>query len=321
MPAKQAWARALPEFRAVRAPFSALALWRGGPVWRVAPSAGRLSATMTAFGQIHATSVQPRAEGSAAFAVQRDGGRTRLATFRQQGSLKVLWPRGGPGPLEAVVLNTAGGLTGGDRMALDAAAGPGAHLVLTTQAAERAYRAQPGQEARVETRLRAAVGARIDWLPQETILYDGAALHRCWRAGIEADASLLAVEPLILGRRASGERVTRLALRDRWELRRDGRLVLADAIRLEGDAEAAFDRAAVGGGARALATILFAGAAAEVLLPGLRACLPATAGASLVREGVLFARLLAADGFALRAALVPAITHLTGRAVPKVWRL
>lgn len=271
--------------------------------------------------QTDRTATPPRAEGAARIAVAVSGGRTRIAGFRQQGSLKVLWPRGGPGPLQAVLLNTAGGLTGGDRMTFAAEAGPGAALELTTQAAERAYRALPGTRAEVTVRLSAGPGARIDWLPQETILYDGAALARHLTVDLTGDATALIVEPLVIGRRAMGERVRTLSFTDRWDIRRDGRRLFADALRLTGDAEAALDRTAIGGGARAAASVLFAGPQAAGLIPGLRARLPAPSAASLIRDGLLFARLLAPDGHALRAVLIPALTNLSGRPLPKVWRL
>lgn len=267
--------------------------------------------------------MQPRAEGAAAFAVAHDGYTTRLADFRQQGSMKMLWPRAVEPhlPLQAVALNTAGGLTGGDRMGLQAEARAGARLEITTQAAERVYRAQPHSVAVVDNRLIVGAGAHVDWLPQETILYDQSAIRRRLTVDLAPDASAVIVEPLIFGRRAMGETLREISFDDRWMIRRDGRAAFADALRLSGNMEAALDRPAMGQGARAMASALYAGPRAESLLHAARALLPATAGASLVREGVLFIRILAGDGFALRQSLVPLITCLTGRAVPKVWRL
>lgn len=278
---------------------------------------------MTAFVKIDPVQKQPRAEGAAAFRVGHDGYTTRLVDFRQQGSMKMLWPRAHDrhAPMQAVALNTAGGLTGGDRMALEVALEAGAHLELTTQAAERVYRAQPGSIAHVDNRIEVATGGHIDWLPQETILFDQAALRRRLDIALVGDASALVVEPVIFGRRAMGERVTSLHLDDRWTLRRDGALLFADHMRLSGDMEADLDRAAVGQGARAMAGVLYAGPRAEGHLAPIRALLPASAGASLVRDGVLFIRILAEDGFALRKTLVPVITALTDRPLPKVWRL
>lgn len=263
----------------------------------------------------------PRAIGELRLRSVVVGGRTRIADLRQGGSLKALFPRPQGAALDVVFLNTAGGLTGGDRMQIEARADAGAHLVISSQAAERAYRAQPGQVARVAVRLAAGPEARIDWLPQETILFDGAALDRRLTLDLAAGARALVVEPLILGRTAMGEEVRQLQFCDRWHVRMDGDLVFADALRAIGDGAALFDRPGVAGHARALAGVLYAGPDAEALLDPVRALLPATAGASLVRAGLLFLRFLAADGFVLRRDLIPALELLGGAELPKVWRL
>lgn len=259
----------------------------------------------------------PRARGAARLSALRDGARTRLGDLRQEGSLRLLFPRPAGPALEAVALNTSGGLTGGDRLALDARAGPGARLVLTTQACERAYRAAGGY-ATVDVTLRAEAGARLDWLPQETILFEGSRLRRTLRLDLDPTATALLVEPVILGRLARGEALRDAAFRDRWEVRVGGRLAFADAVRLEGDVHALLDRPATGAGARALATVLLAGPGAAGHLRPLREM--AEGAASLVGDGLIVARLLAPDGFALRRRLLPLILALAGR-VPKVWTL
>jgi urease accessory protein len=265
--------------------------------------------------------VQPRAIGEARLAVRVAAGRTRIARLRLQGSLKVLFPQGAGDPMEAVVLNTAGGLTGGDRMRLSVEAEPGAQVVVTSQAAERAYRATTGQVARVDLRITAGPGARVDWLPQETILFDGAALSRRMTVGLSGDARFLAVETLVFGRAAMGEVVRTLDFSDRWEIRRDGVLVMADAVRISGHAAALMARAAAGGGAGAVATVMLATPDAERALADLRGALGDAGGASLVRPGVIVARVLAGDSYLLRKVLVPAIEGVAGAVIPKVWRL
>ncbi|WP_368372992.1 urease accessory protein UreD [Rubellimicrobium arenae] len=253
--------------------------------------------------------------------VRRDGPVMRLRHLRQQGSLKALFPRSGGEALEMVTLNTAGGLTSGDRMSLEATAEAEARLLLTTQAAERAYRAAGDPPARVEARLGAGEGARIDWLPQETILFDGARLDRRLSVDLAPGATALLVEPLIFGRLARGEQVRSGRLRDRWEVRRDGRLLFADVLRIEEDMAATLDRPGVAAGGRAMASLLFAGDAAGGHLAAVRALLPGSGGASLIEDGLLFVRMVAPDGFALRSVLVPIILRLTGAALPKVWKL
>jgi urease accessory protein len=255
----------------------------------------------------------PRARGAARLSVAAGPGPSRLVDLRLEGSLKLLFPRGAD-HRQAVVLNTSGGLTGGDRMALDIAVGDGADLTVTTQAAERVYRAASGR-AEVEAGVTIGAGARLDWLPQETILFDGAALRRRLTVRMHGTARLLLVEPLILGRAAMGEVVRQAFLSDRWDIWRDGRLIRADALRLTGDVTNLMARA--GGGAGAMASILVIAPGAEGRLPPL----PDGAAASSPLPGTLSVRMLAPDGFTLRQRLIPVIEHLAGRALPKVWRL
>jgi urease accessory protein len=124
-----------------------------------------------------------------------------------------------------------------------------------------------------------------------------------------------------MGRAAMGEVVRQLDFADRWEIRRDGVLVMADAVRIAGDAAALMARAAIGGGAGAVATLVICGPDAEARLPDLRDALGPAGSASLVRPGVVVARAVAPDSYLLRRVLVPAIEGVAGAAVPKVWRL
>lgn len=245
----------------------------------------------------------------------------RLEGLHQSGSLKLLFPRCAPGTRQAVLVNTAGGITGGDRFSVTARAAPGAHLCLTTQACERAYRAASQDRGQLDTRLEVGDGARLDWLPQETILFDGSALKRSLRADLSGSARLLLVEPLLFGRTEMGERLTDLRFSDRIEIRRAGRPVYLDALNLDGDADAHLGRAFTAGGARAMAGLVFAAPEAEALLPRVRALLPETGGASLLAPDLMCLRLLAADGFALRRVLMPVLTLLTGAALPRPWML
>ncbi|WP_298430896.1 urease accessory protein UreD [uncultured Jannaschia sp.] len=264
---------------------------------------------------------QPRARGSVALSVRTDGAVTRLRDLRQAGSLKVMFPRSAPETKQAVIVNTAGGVTGGDRFTLNATVEQDARLVLTTQAAERAYRAQPGAPGWIRNRLSVAGGGALDWLPQETILFEGSNLERDTRIDLDADARLLFVEPLIFGRRAMGETLTDLRFRDRVDIHRDGVPLFLDAAGFDGDAEAHLDRPHIAGGARAIALIVVVAPEAETHLAPLRAMLPATAGASLIGPDLLVARILAPDGFALRAALMPILRRLSGAPLPRPWMI
>ncbi|QQA45024.1 urease accessory protein UreD [Pelagovum pacificum] len=233
--------------------------------------------------------------------------------------MKLLFPRPSATALEAVALNTSGGLTGGDRLSLEIGTEPGAALTFSTQAAERAYASTGDVPAQMTTSIHLAGGSRLDWLPQETILFDRARLSRRLTVEMACDARLTLVEPVILGRVAMGERCGDVAFRDSWDIRRDGKLIYADRTRLDGDVSALLAR--TGAGAGAYATLVHVAPDAERHLAPLRATLPAPSGVSLLRDGVLVARLLTEDGFALRSLIVPAIERLTDGPVPKVWRL
>lgn len=264
--------------------------------------------------------VLQRAQGCGRVAVHADAGRTRLTRLFQEGCGKIRLPRDVRAEgLDAVLINSSGGLTGGDRMAWTAEAGAQARLTLTTQACEKVYRARDGV-AEVATRLVAREGARLAWLPQETILFDGAAISRTLDADLDDDAELLAVEAVVLGRTAMAETVRVGGLRDRWRVRRAGELIFADDLRLEGAVEALAAEAAVLGGARAFASILLVSDTAPQRLAAVRAALGPTGGASAF-DGKLFARVVAADGFELRRVLLPALEILRGGApLPRVWR-
>lgn len=264
---------------------------------------------------------QPRAQGAVRLGIKKRDGRSVLASLHQRGSLKLLFPRGSGDALTGVLLNTAGGVTGGDRFSVAAEADAGCHLVLTTQAAERAYRAQPGETGRIDTRIVLGTGSRLDWLPQETLLYDGAALSRRLRVEMASDARALLVEPVILGRAAMGETVRDLAFHDRIEITCDGKLLMSDRTRILGDAVERMEGPATGAGCGAWASVVLAAPDAERLLAPARALMPVTGGVSLVRHGLLFARLLAQDGFTLRETMLPLIRLLNGGDLPRTWMI
>lgn len=264
---------------------------------------------------------QPRAVGQALVSSKARDGRSVLSDFRTSGCLKTLFPHGGGDRLTGVFLNIAGGITGGDRLRFTAEAGAGSHLGLTTQAAERIYRAQPGEVGHVENHLTVAPGARLDWLPQETILFDHGALDRSLSIEMAQDSRLLAVESLILGRSAMGETLNATYLHDRIRIRLGGDLVFADTLRLSTEMLRDLPGAAMLNGAGAMASIVFVAPEAEAHLPRLRSLMPDTGGVSLIRPGLLFARLLAQDSFLLRQSLIPVLTHLNGTNLPRTWMI
>lgn len=250
---------------------------------------------------------------------------TRLGDLFQDGACKVRLPRvhddGGP---VAVLINTAGGITGGDELLYEATWGAGTRATLTSQAAERIYRRSHGV-GRIVNRLTIGAGAVAHWLPQETIIFDRAALGRRLDIDMATDASLIAVEAIVLGRTAMGEEVRDIRLDDQWRLRRGGRLVYADALRLDGDSFTVLQGGATGGGARAFASLLVAEAAAADRLDAVRDLIAARLaagggeGGASAFDGLLSIRLMTQDGRALRAIVEPLVEHLTGQALPRAW--
>ncbi len=264
--------------------------------------------------------MQPRAQGAVRLSAKRRGPRSVIGRLHQQGSLKLLFPHVSGPDLTAVALNTAGGITGGDRFDLRIEAQANTHVTLTTQAAERVYRAAAGT-GRVRSGLQVDTGARICWLPQETILFDGAALDRQLEMRMTSDATALLVETVIFGRAAMGEVLSSVSLKDRISVFRDGHLIFTDRTTIQGDVQTHLGRAAIGDGAGAMASLVFAAPDAGDLLETARENLPASAGLSQPARDVLFARLLAPDGYTLRQMLIPLIARFRASPLPRPWMI
>lgn len=265
---------------------------------------------------------QQRARGVGRLVAKRSAQSTRLDVLYQEGCAKIRLPATFDGAMEAVLINTAGGLTGGDHVEWSLAAGAETRLTVTTQACERVYKAS-ASTARLETRITVADGARVDWLPQETILFDRSSLNRRLEVDLAADAVFLAVEAVILGRKAMGETVETGFFHDRWRVRRAGKLIHAEETRIEGDVAALTGELATLRGARAFATVLLCGPDAEGHVEPLRRLIGAGAAAGVSHwQDKLVARVVADDGFSLRKMLIPIISHLRkGAGVPKLWSL
>ena len=256
----------------------------------------------------------------------RDGGSALVERY-SRAPMRILTPRPANGVPEAVLANLAGGIAGGDRCEVGVAAGPGAEAVVSGQAAEKVYRAIDAPAEWV-TRLTLGPGAALEWLPQETILFDGARLNRRIEVDMAGDARLLAVETLVFGRAAHGERMVDGGLADRWRIDRDGRPVWRDALRIGGGAfgPAAASEAGLRG-ARVSATLIYAAPDAPDRLEelrGLLAGLSAFAGASAVR-GLVAVRFLAREGGTFKRELAALLGLFRASAfgrpalVPRVW--
>jgi urease accessory protein len=262
-----------------------------------------------------------RASGQLQLSFQRSLGTTRIDRFYQEGCLKARLPRRvAPAICDAVLMNLSGGIAGGDRLVTDIVLDSQTQACVSSQAAERIYRALDAP-ASITTRITLQPGAALHYLPQETILFDGFALHRSLEIALAQDAVFLGVEALVFGRQAMGEVLRAGHLRDQISLWRDGRLVLQDMTRLDGEIAAQLDRPAVASGARAMAALILAGPGAEQKLAPLREALAgAQAGVSVVAQ-TLFVRILAPDGASLRNCVQTALDICRdGRALPKLWQ-
>ncbi|MGL4237177.1 urease accessory protein UreD [Tabrizicola sp.] len=265
-----------------------------------------------------------RSRGEASVALAQGATGLRIVGLRQQGSAKCILPYGAHGrggSPEIVFLNTSGGLTGGDQLAYSVDLGPGVEATATTQTAERVYRSSAGA-ARVKVTAEVGAGGWLDWLPQETILFDDSRLDRRTVIDLAPGAGCLMLESLVLGRAAMGERVSRIAMRDIREIRQAGRPLMLEPLQLTA---AALQAGAAGlGGARAIASIAMVGRGAADLLEPVRRALdePGVMAAASAPEGRLMLRMLAVDGWPMRRQIARCLAVLRrGAPLPRVWQM
>ncbi len=266
-----------------------------------------------------------RARGRAEVGFKTVEGETRLDRLFQEGQAKIRLPKSHGGePMTAVLINTAGGIAGGDRLIYGAHFAAGSRAVVTSQAAERVYRSSAtdgGLAGEIATTIGVEAGASAEWLPQETILFQGAALSRSLDIEMAEDASLKALEMIVFGRTAMGEEITACRLTDRWRLKRGGRLSYADTFRLDGDAQAVLSGTATGAGARAFATLVWAAPGVEGKIDHVRAGLEGASGevGASAFEGLIVVRAANVSAQALRADVVRLLLHIREADLPRVW--
>jgi len=258
---------------------------------------------------------------------------TRLSHLHQGSPLRALFPLPAEGEWPtAALITTSGGLVGGDDLQLTLTTQAGASASFIAGAAEKIYRSA-GRDVCIDVHLRAKAGSQLEFLPQETILFEGSRLRRRTRLDLATGASVLAGEFLVFGRTARGEVLTHGLIRDAWEIRREGRLVWADALHLDGDLAGLLAAPAGFQGARAIATLIFVGEQAPALLPPLRDLIAERAeiaglrlGATLV-NGLLLVRGLAEDSLTLRRAFaalwgqIRASAYALPNAPPRLWHI
>ncbi len=259
---------------------------------------------MTATAQL----LQQRSFGQLKLHMERDGPKL----IREHGASKLRLPRRSH---EAIIINTGGGLAGGDQFEHEFSCGEHSLLTLTSQAAERVYQTL-GPPAIISTQMNAEKNSQLMWLPQETILYDGASLQRSFSVCLAQGARFLAVEPVICGRTEMGENISQIHLKDRWRVMRDGVVIYAEDLLMGPKLPISKSTLA---GAKAFACVIYVADDAERRLEDVRAVMNKSDGAS-AWNGKLIARVLATDGFLLRKALIPVLNMLAGpNALPKLW--
>jgi urease accessory protein len=260
-----------------------------------------------------------RARGAVRFDVHLQDGVTRRRHLHESGSLRVRFPSPEDQGLSAMFVNTAGGIAGGDHFAIEIAAGEGTRLTLTTAAAEKVYRA-PGKPAALDISLKVASGAHLSWLPQETILFDRAGIARRIDIDLGETASLLLCEIVVFGRTAMGETMGEGSFIDRWRVRRGGRLVFAETVRLAGDIGSKLAQSAIARGAAAVGTALIVPGDAA-LVERIREAAPAFGGEVGLSawNGFAMARFCAQDAARLRADMMSVLGHASEAPLPRLW--
>jgi len=260
-----------------------------------------------------------RARGAVRFDVHQAEGVTRRRNLHESGSLRVRFPSPEAEGLSAVFVNAAGGIAGGDRFDIEIATGEGSRLAVTTAAAEKVYRAA-GPAAELNIALRLAAGSHLAWLPQETILFDRARLSRRIDIDLADSASLLLCEIVVFGRAAMGERMQSGEFADRWRLRRGGRLVFAENLRLDGDIGEKLARPAIAKGGVAIGTALIV-PGDEALVERIREVSESFGGEVGVSawNGFAMARFCAQDAARLRADMMAVLGRASGAALPRLW--
>lgn len=255
----------------------------------------------------------------------RDGGVTRLIERRHTGPLRVqkaLYPEGGA-ICHAIVVHPPGGVVGGDTLQIDVEAGAGAHALLTTPGAGKWYRAN-GKVSHQRVLLRADADATLEWLPQETIFFDDAAVDLEHRVELAFGARYIGAEMLCFGRRASGEVFGRGVVRQQTQIRSGGKLIWWEQGALAAGSAAMTGRFGLGG-ATVCSTLIGVGAPLPAaLLAQIRALDPALAASQV--KTVFVARLLGDDSEQARRVMTAAWQllrpHLLGcpAPIPRIWQ-
>ena len=246
-----------------------------------------------------------RARGSGRIVVSGSERGTCVTDVFQRSPIRIMFPRLVGAPVEeAVVINTTGGVAGGDRLECAVTTLANASIAVTSQAAEKVYRAL-NDPAHISTKLEARDGARLAWLPQETIVFNWGRICRVTDIEVSSGAELLALELLVLGRAAHGEEVVGGFISDSWRIKRDGKLIWADSLRITDAIFPHLRTSALLSDCKAVATLVYFGPALDTRLEFVRevaASLNCQCAATSV-GGLIVARFAATVSSELRVAL------------------
>ncbi len=267
-----------------------------------------------------------RSIGAGRLAVKYSGTRTQLADLYQRANAKIRIPKTHDKALEAVLINTSGGMTGGDELSWKIHALPQTHCIVTTQACEKIYQSRAGV-ANVSTHIEIDDGALVEWLPQETILFDQSGLHRTIEIELAFGASFIGLEAIVLGRQAMEKPARELNFADRWRIKQNGKIIHADDIKLNGNIETLLQNQATLNGAASFATLVVCLPEAqcdqtELTLANMQAAQQRSQFWSVNKIATkIVARFVAQDMYQLRKLLIPVVNAARQqRPLPKVWR-
>jgi urease accessory protein len=265
------------------------------------------------------TFAENRARGAVKFDVHLQDGITRRRELHESGSLRVRFPSPEQQGLSAVFVNTAGGVAGGDIFDIDVTTGEGARLTVTTAAAEKIYRSH-GPDSQINITLRAEAGSHISWLPQETILFDQVRVGRKFDIDLAETASLLLSEIVVFGRTAMNETIARGSFADRWRLRRGGKLIFADTVKLDGDIAGKLASRAIANGGVAIGTALIV-PGDESLVEKIREASDSfgTEVGISAWNGFALARFCGQDAARLRTDMMTVLARVSPAGLPRLW--
>jgi urease accessory protein len=268
-----------------------------------------------------------RAEGCGRIIVSVSENDTRIVDIFQRSPIRIMVPRVDDGALKEIVfVNIAGGVAGGDRLESGVTALANACIAVTSQAAEKVYRAL-NEPAHILTKLKACATAKLAWLPQETIIFNRGRVSRQTEIEVSSGCEVLALEWLVLGRAAQGEKMVGGHITDSWRVRKDGRLIWADTFRVTDEMFPQLHRKALLSDCKAFATLVYFGPDLEARLELLRniaspiACHCAPTSVC----GLIIVRFAASDSFDLRGALLNFLQQFSEELgpgpfrVPKMW--